>query len=117
MPDPAVLHLTQIVESAQAIRSHLSGMDEKRFLSAPLHQDAVVMRLQVLGEAARRLTAAERAEAPEIDWNGIIAVRNRIAHNYRSIDFGIVWSIASTELDILQSAAHRMLAARGQGPP
>lgn len=114
MPDRAVLHLTVIVEGVEVIRSYLAGKDRDAFLANPILRDAVVMRLQTIGEAARSILPSERLEAPEIAWNDIVAFRHRVAHDYRSVDFEIVWSIIANELDALDVAARRMLAARGE---
>lgn len=75
------------------------------------------MRLIVIGESARLLDGAARAEAPEIDWDKVVSFRNRAAHGYRSIDFAIVWDIVTNELEPLKSAARRMLVARGEAMP
>ncbi len=113
MPDKAILHLTLIAEAIGAIRSYIAGLDRTAFLADALRQDAVAMRIQIVGESARRLLAGERAEAPEIDWPQIVALRNRISHDYRSTNFEVVWEIVTSELDALDAAVRRMLAVRG----
>lgn len=115
MLDRAVLHLTLIVESVDAIRSHVAGLDRAAFLSDRLRRDAVAMNFQVIGEAARNLTAKERAEAPEIPWSQIVNLRHRISHDYRTINWETVWDIIQNELDDLRASAKRMLIARGEG--
>lgn len=112
MPDRAVLHLSIVVESIDAIRTYIGAAGKDEFLADPLRQDAVVLRLQVIGEAARHLSHADRALAPEIPWQHIVSLRNRIAHDYRSINFHVVWDIAQGELDDLQTSAKRLLAAK-----
>jgi len=84
------------------------------FLADSMRQDAVAMRIQVIGESARRLLAHERAEAAEIDWPQIVALRNRISHDYRTTNFEVLWDILTTEFDALDGAGRRMLAARGK---
>jgi uncharacterized protein with HEPN domain len=114
MLDRAILHLTLIVESIDAIRTYVRGLDRDAFLKNRLVQDAVAMNFQVIGEAARRLTAAERAEAPEIPWPQVVGLRNRISHDYRTIKWVLVWDIVEHEFDSLRAAVRRMLAARGE---
>lgn len=72
------------------------------------------MNFQVIGEAARKLTAAERAEAPDVPWPQVVGLRNRISQNYRTIRWPLVWDIVENEFDSLRTAARRMLAARGE---
>ncbi len=114
MLDRAILHLTLIVEAVDIIRSHVAGQDRESFLSNGLVQDGVAMRFQVIGEAARHLSESERAEAPEIPWSQIVNVRHRISHDYRNVNFAMVWDIVQNELGPLQTAAKKMLAARGE---
>ena len=114
MLDRANLHLTLIVESIDAIESYIGDMDRAAFVASRLTRDAVAMNFQVIGEAARHLTEIERAETPEIPWPKIVGLRHRISHDYRTVNFGLVWDIAHSEFDPLKVAARRMLTARGE---
>lgn len=114
MLDRAILHLTLIVEAVDAIRSYVAGLDRAGFLADRLRRDAVAMNFQVIGEAARNLTAAERAEAPEIPWSQAVNLRHRISHDYRTINWETVWDIVQNELGDLRAVAKRMLIARGE---
>lgn len=44
-----------------------------------------------LAEAARNLSDGFRDAHPEVDWTGLIGLRNRVAHDYLAVDFGLVW--------------------------
>lgn len=68
------------------------------------------MQLLVIGEAVRRLPTEVLAEAAEIPWRRIVALRNRIAHGYASLNWAVVWDIASIELLPLKEAVHELLA-------
>lgn len=69
----------------------------------------------MLDRAVLHLTViTENQEAPEIAWTDIVAFRHRIAHDDRHVDFGVVWRIATNELDALDAGVRRMLAARGE---
>jgi uncharacterized protein with HEPN domain len=117
MLDRAILHLTIIVESIDAIRSYTAGMNRDAFLGDRLRRDAVAMNMQIIGEAGRNLSRKEQAEAPEIPWPQVVSLRHRISHDYRTINWGIVWDIIQNELDELRGAACRMLVARGETSP
>ena len=117
MLDRSAAWLVEIDDAIINIRAYTAGFDRARFLNDKIVQDAVLMRLIVIGESARLLDGAARAEAPEIDWGKVAAFRNRAAHGYRSIDFAIVWGIVTHELEPLAGAVRRMLAARGEAMP
>ncbi len=114
MPDRAILHLTLIAESVDAVRSYMQDMGRAAFAADRMRCDAVAMNFQIIGEAARHLSAAERAETPEIPWPLIVRLRHRISHDYRTVNFDLVWEIVHSEFDALRTAVQRMLAARGE---
>lgn len=59
---------------------------------------AVVKSIEIVGEAASRVTVEGRAEAPGLPWQQIIAMRNRLIHGYFDVDLDIVWSTVQGEL-------------------
>jgi uncharacterized protein with HEPN domain len=64
-------------------------------------QLALAKALENIGEAANYLSAGFKAAHPEIPWPDIINLRHRIAHDYRNIDFTIIWDIVQNELPSL----------------
>jgi uncharacterized protein with HEPN domain len=52
---------------------------------------ALVRLLEIIGEAASRVTPAQRARSSEIPWLQIVGMRNRLIHGYDSLDFNILW--------------------------
>ncbi len=50
-----------------------------------------VRLLEIVGEAAGRVPAEERAHHPDIPWPEIVGLRNRLIHGYDSVDFDILW--------------------------
>ncbi|MDX2274858.1 MAG: HepT-like ribonuclease domain-containing protein [Hyphomonadaceae bacterium] len=116
MPDRSAGHLAEIERSCIQIRSYISGLDRAAFLADQRTQDAVLMQLIVIGEAANALGDDVRSEAPEIAWPRIISLRNHIAHGYDSIDRARIWDHCEDHLDTLEAAVARMLAARGEAP-
>lgn len=69
---------------------------------------ALVRLLEVIGEAAHRVSDEERARIPEIPWPQIIGLRNRLIHGYDEVDFDILWQIVTHDLprlaEILEQA-------------
>lgn len=64
---------------------------------------ALMQAIQIIGEAAARLSDAGRAEAGEMDWPLIIGMRNRIVHAYFDINADILWSTATLSLPPLRA--------------
>lgn len=114
MPDRDAARLLEIETAAGYIESFVTGLDEATFMTDSRTSAAVAMYLIVIGESARALSDAAQTEAPEIPWPQVVALRNRIAHGYQTIDRAAIWSIATTQLEPLRIAVRRMLAARGE---
>jgi uncharacterized protein with HEPN domain len=51
---------------------------------------ATVRLMEIIGEAANRIPHEERSKYPEIPWNQIISLRNRLIHGYDAIDYEIL---------------------------
>ena len=59
---------------------------------------ALLRALEVLGEAASRLSPEMRASHPDIPWRRVVSTRNRLIHAYFDIDLEIVWITATQSL-------------------
>ena len=90
--------LLDMVKAMEAIARFLVGRNEDDLCSDELFQSAVERQLEIMGEAANRLSADFQAAHREIDWSGAIALRNVIIHKYDDIDYARLWQIVSTEV-------------------
>ena len=96
-------HLRQAITDAQ---SFTHGMAQADFEQDKRTQQAVVMSLIVLGEAATKVMdqhAAFAAEHSHIPWRSMRGMRNRIAHGYFAINLAVVWDTVQTALPTLKA--------------
>lgn len=93
--------LLDMLLSARDAKAFIAGMDEAEFLASRLHQNAVIRSLEVIGEAAGKISAATQAAHPELPWREITGMRHRLIHDYGDVDFDIVWLVVQTQLDPL----------------
>lgn len=84
-------YLLDILLAACDVRSYVEGFDFERFQSSELHQDAVVRKLEVIGEAAKRVSEEMKVSVPGIPWRKIAGMRDRLIHEYSRIDLEEVW--------------------------
>ncbi|MGE0194832.1 MAG: DUF86 domain-containing protein [Methylocystis sp.] len=101
------LYLEHILDSIAAIETYVVGGVES-CLRERIIQYAVVSNLEIIWEAANRLTPELRAAAP-VPWKRIIAFRNRLTHAYWGVDLLLVWDVIRNELPSLKSEAERLL--------
>lgn len=96
--DPLLLDMLLAAGHAS---DHVEGLSRDEFLKSKLHQDAVIRELEVLGEAAGRVSEEVRAEYPEIPWPQIVGLRNRLIHEYFRVKLDVVWKVVTTEVSPL----------------
>jgi uncharacterized protein with HEPN domain len=66
--------------------------------------------IEVIGEAANKVTAATQTGAPQIPWREMIGMRHRLVHGYASVDHDIVWDVVSGDLPEVIEALKKLLA-------
>lgn len=85
------LYLQDIVNSIDDVERFLDKIEERKFLSDEILQNAVLMKLVIIGEAAAKIPERIRTLYPEIEWKSIVGFRNIAVHAYFSVKWNIVW--------------------------
>ncbi len=65
--------------------------------------------IEVIGEAASKVSTKTRAAAPQIPWRQVVGMRNRLVHGYASVDHDIVWDVVSDDLAGVIDALEELL--------
>lgn len=84
-----------MIERAERILD--KARDEDEFLSDPWVQDAALRNLEVIGEAAKGVSAELRERHPEVPWREAAAFRDFVAHAYDKVTPARVWSVVEDE--------------------
>ena len=109
-------YLGHIQKAATDACDFVEGMGRDDFLHDNRTQQAVVMSLIIIGEAAAKVMekyAAFTRAHPEVPWINMRGMRNRIAHGYFDIDFGIVWETVESALPALLTRLPVMMQNTG----
>ena len=104
------LYLLHIRECLERVADYTEAGWEK-FQSDLMAQDAVLRNLQIMGESTQRLSASLKASRPDIQWQDIAAFRNRLVHNYQSINLEQVWQIVTDDLPAFKQEIEAMIAS------
>lgn len=84
-------YLLDILESAKIAVDNIAGKSWDQFYVDQRSQDAVIRRLEIIGEAARRVSEETRAKYPDIAWREMTSMRNLVIHEYDIVDLSLVW--------------------------
>jgi uncharacterized protein with HEPN domain len=108
-PDDRV-RLMHMVEAADAILQVIENRRREDLDTNLLLRLALVRAIEILGEAASRVSDGTRAAVPAVPWAAIVGMRNRLTHAYFDIDYDIVWATATNEIPDLVPRLREALA-------
>ena len=90
--------LRHMLDAAKQAQSFMKGREKVSLDTDPMLLLAVVKAVEIVGEAASKITKERQAEIPQIPWPQIISMRNRLTHAYFDIDTDIVWKTVIEDL-------------------
>jgi uncharacterized protein with HEPN domain len=96
-PDDAI-RIRHIIEAAEAAQSFVDGRRRGDLDADLMLRFALVRAIEIIGEAASKLSLEMRAAAPSIHRPAIVAMRNRLVHAYFDIDGDVLWKTATEEI-------------------
>jgi uncharacterized protein with HEPN domain len=103
------LFIEDILEFIRLIKNYVENMGFDDFKNDRKTIDAVVRNFEIIGEASRFIPDDIKEKYENVDWKGIVGLRNRIAHEYFDISLRIVWHIVMEELPTLEDQMKEIL--------
>jgi uncharacterized protein with HEPN domain len=91
-------YLLDILLAARKAIEFVSNLTFEEFLDSELHQNAVIRPLEIIGEAARKISDDTKSKYPQIPWWEMIGMRNRLIHEYLDVDLSTVWDTIQDDL-------------------
>jgi uncharacterized protein with HEPN domain len=109
-PDPKdAAYLWDMLDAARAIQKFVEAHSFEDYQADRMLRGAVERHIEIIGEAASRVSPGFRAAHPEIPWQRIIAQRNVLAHEYGEIDDGLVWRVVTGRIPELIGQLERVM--------
>ena len=90
--------LRDILEASHLIASYMKDTSEAQFRADTQKQDAVVRRIEIIGEATAHLSEETRREIAALPFRKMRGMRNIVAHDYANVDLGVVWQVATVHI-------------------
>ena len=101
--------IRHILEASEKIRQYTHGLTVADLQAHPQALEAVVWNLTVIGEAARQIPDSVVNAYPQVPWQQMRGIRNRIVHGYDQIDLSIIWNVIQYELPPLVPTLERIM--------
>lgn len=102
-------YMLDILEAAKLALEYVGDKTREEFFGDLQCQDAVIRRLEIIGEAVRRISEETRASYPDLPWSDMVSMRNIMIHEYDDIDLAIVWETVNNDLTPLIDALEKIL--------
>ena len=102
-------YLWDMLDAAQAIKQFIEGRTYEEYLANRMLRGAVERHIEIIGEAARRVSEATRMANPDIPWRLIIGQRNVLAHEYDEILHEALWAVATRRVPELVITLEKIL--------
>lgn len=102
LPDDRV-RLMHMIDAALKIERFIDGRSREDFEHDIQLQFAVARAIEIIGEAASKVSMEGRSLLPEFPWAQMIGIRNRLVHAYIHVDLDILWTTASESIPELHA--------------
>ena len=101
--------LWDMLDAARAVREFVTGRTLEEYLRDRMLRGAVERHVEIIGEAAGRVSPAFREAHPEIPWRRIVAQRHVLAHKYGEIEHELIWRVATEHIPELIAGLEPLL--------
>lgn len=99
-----LVYLGHMLDAIAKVRRFVGRKRRAGFLADPLVQDAVMRNIEIIGEAAGRVSREFSLENASIPWREIAGMRHRLIHGYMQVNLDTVWQVVERDLPALQKS-------------
>jgi uncharacterized protein with HEPN domain len=99
--DPKIF-LGHILESIESIGEYTKGQTKEKFPKAKMRQDAVIRKIEIIGEAVKNLPQHFKKKYQKIAWRDIAGMRDILIHEYFGVNINVVWKTVQEDIPKLK---------------
>lgn len=103
------IFLQHILESISEIEKYTKDISEDEFARSTQVQDAVIRRLEIIGEAAKNISGVIKKKYDFIPWKKVTGSRDVLIHDYFEVDLESVWDTATKDVPKLKQDIKKIL--------
>ena len=106
--------LDDMLDSLNQISKYTKDLTFDDFENSRMVTDATIRNLEILGEASKLLPEDLKNKYPDIPWRKIVAIRNKVIHEYGVVNLEIIWEIVRNELPTLKDKLQKIYLNENQ---
>jgi len=104
--------LQHMLDHAREAVAMIKGKDRKTLDENRMLELALVRLVEMIGEAAARVSHEGQARSPDVPWREVIGMRNRLIHGYDSVDLNVLWDTVEVDLPPLITQLEKALSTQ-----
>lgn len=104
-----LLYITHILDAAKSIQAQIKEITKEQFESSELLQGFVERKLEIIGEATKRIPDDFKQKHPSIPWKDMAGMRDILIHQYTEVDEDIVWKTIKQKIPTLKEQIENIL--------
>jgi uncharacterized protein with HEPN domain len=109
MPKDDWVYVGHMLDMTQKALEISAGKDRAAYDDDETLRLALTHIIQIIGEAAQRVSPEFRLSYPKVPWQEIIGMRHRIVHDYLNIDEDVIWEVLKQDLPSLAKTLQSIL--------
>ncbi|MBI4127956.1 MAG: DUF86 domain-containing protein [Parcubacteria group bacterium] len=103
-----VTYSRHILDAVAKIEKYVRNASFDDFRGNELLHDGIIRELEIIGEASKRLSEDLKASMGDIPWKRIAGLRDKIVHDYFSLDLESIWHTVQEDIPVLKRALERV---------
>lgn len=104
-----MVFIGHIIESIELIERYSEKLTTETFKKDQGMQDAIIRRLEIIGEAVKNISLTFRTKHPEVPWKQMAGMRDILIHEYFDVDLSLTWVVVKRELPLIKEKLQKLL--------
>lgn len=98
-----LVYIEHIKDCIRKIKEYTKDLDEEQFIKNEIIQDAAIRNIEIIGEAAKKISKNLRTTYFEIPWKQIAGMRDKLVDDYMGTDLEVVWKTITEDIVYLEN--------------